>query len=403
MHRALHVSRAMGPQCCARSSSSSSSSLPSTLADFSDFEVPPELVAQTPAQPRDSARMVVLHRDTGIIEHRVVSDLPEILAAQAEKFVVVVNNSKVVDCKLEATWLSDEQPQVLYLLERVQGSGMASNTARWLVSGDGINAARSGDELRLDGSELVGTLTVDASHSTAAADSVMDFTFPAETGGTAEHIDEDLARVAKVPLPPYITATDGEGSYQTMFASENGSVAAPTAGLHFTDRLVANAKSAGVGFEEVTLHVGYGTFGHVHHDDLSKHTMHAERFEVLPSTAQHLSEHHSAGGKILAVGTTATRTLETCAARAGDGQFLAPGVGETDIFIRPGFEYKAVDAVLTNLHMPGLTPLMLTSAFAGPSSSVYTKKERGSLVPSYVWGRPLRTCCPLSRSDHSSD
>eukprot|EP01052_Picozoa_sp_SAG31_P014244 SAG31_NODE_877_length_11303_cov_18.744556_4_plen_427_part_00 len=363
-----------GPRPDGGCSRLASTSLPSTLSQFSEFEVPPELIAQFPAKPRDSARMIVLNRGSGTIEHRVVSELPEVLAAREENYAVVVNNSKVVDCKLEAEWSKDGRPQVLYLLERAAGSNDRS-TARWMVSGDGIDASRSGEQLRLLNSELVGTLVTDASQL-AAADGVMTFASPGNPERCdADQINETLAELARVPLPPYITETDGEGSYQTMFASESGSVAAPTAGLHFTDRLVAAAAAAGVGFEQVTLHVGYGTFGHVHHDDLSKHTMHAERFEMLPATAEHLSKHRRGGGKILAVGTTATRTLETCASRASANEFLKAGTGETDIFIRPGFQFQAVDALLTNLHMPGLTPLMLASAFGGHDLTMRAYRE----------------------------
>ena len=231
--RLLQVQRALSSAQTHAAVVSAGATPAATLAEFSDFEVPEELVAQRPAQPRDSSKMIVLHRDTGTIEHRIVSELPQILAAQPEKFKICVNNSKVVDCKLEAKWSSDGLPQVLYLLERteigVEADAGGRMYSRWLVSGEGVSAERNGDTLQLDDSELVGALVVDAMHMDAA-DGVMDFCFPAAES-TAGRIDEELARKARVPLPPYVTATDGEGEYQTMFASSDGSVAAPTAGL----------------------------------------------------------------------------------------------------------------------------------------------------------------------------
>lgn len=310
------------------------------LSDFDRYVVPPELIAQMPADPRDSSRLMVLRRATGAIEHHVFRDLPDLLD---ETYTLVLNNSKVVKARLDGA-RPDGSAQTIYLLKQ-------EGPAVWRCVGDGIEAMPEGEPLKLTGSPIVATLMQLDPDGTAL------FSFAG-----AEDLHAALEAVGRVPLPPYITETAGEARYQTVYAKEDGSVAAPTAGLHFTDEVFARLDDRGVRREEVTLHVGYGTFAHVHHEDLGQHPMHAEPFTLPEATAARLNADKAAGKKLLTVGTTATRVIES---RAGEGGVLMPGTGETNLFIYPPYRFKAVDALLTNFHMPGLTPIMLVAAFAG--------------------------------------
>jgi S-adenosylmethionine:tRNA ribosyltransferase-isomerase len=309
------------------------------LSDF-HYDVPPELIAQTPAVPRDSSRLMVVRRDGGRIEHHVFRDLPQILD---ERYTLVLNNSRVIKAKLEATRANGEAV-VIFLLK-----DLGANT--WACLGDALAMPDAGEAVGFTGSAMTATLT--ARHD----DGTVEFRF----GGVTDMLAE-VDRIGALPLPPYIGERTGEDQYQTVFAKEAGSVAAPTAGLHFTPEVFAGLDARGVKREEVTLHVGYGTFARVNHEELSGHPMHAERYTLDVATAERLNADKREGKRVLTVGTTATRVLESCANE--DGQ-LQPGSGETSLFIYPPYRWRFVDALLTNFHMPGFTPVMLVSAIAG--------------------------------------
>ena len=328
-----------------------------SLSDY-DFHVPGELVAQMPAEPRDSARLMVVHRDSGEIEHGTFRDLPDFLTSH---HLMVMNNTRVVNCKLYATATATGAPLVAYLLDP---KPIRDNI--WEISGDdAFETLPVGSTFKITGSsDVVGTiLRPDDAQGTAQA---------SFSSASSADVRSSLLAAAAVPLPPYITETKGEGGYQTVYAKEEGSVAAPTAGLHFTQGVFDRLAERGVRRMELTLHVGYGTFGHVHHEDLDNHKMHTERYVIPQAVADVVNSHRAAGRPVLSVGTTSTRVLESVA--AADGTVTACS-GETNIFIRPGHRFKAVDALLTNFHMPRLTPIMLVSAFAGYDLTMKAYKE----------------------------
>ncbi|HEY9724340.1 MAG TPA: tRNA preQ1(34) S-adenosylmethionine ribosyltransferase-isomerase QueA [Oscillatoriaceae cyanobacterium] len=309
------------------------------LTDF-HFDVPPELIAQRPAEPRDSARLMVLERATGTIRHHVFRDLPDLLAPE---YVVVVNNSRVIKARLAPRRASGDVFD-LFLLR-------ALAPMRWLCLGDALAMPEPGETLTF----------ADSAMTTELVERRDDGTVVFEFANVPDVLAE-VERIGRLPLPPYITEQGHEAGYQTVYAQEPGSVAAPTAGLHFTPEVFERLAARGIGREEVTLHVGYGTFARVQHEDLTQHVMHSEAFELDHETAERLNAHKHSGRKLLAVGTTATRTIESCADDAGR---LVARSGETALFIRPPYRYKAVDALLTNFHMPGFTPIMLVAAIAG--------------------------------------
>jgi len=322
------------------------------LEAYTQFTVPDELVAQTPAEPRDSARLMVVRRAEGTISHHHVRDLPELLDPS---YVLVVNTSKVVNCKLtglvQASEGLSEREQVFYLLKQ-------TGERSWQCSGDGLEQLPAGTAIVLGDAEGEGELTCRV--VAVDADDLVEVAFDAPADGS--DLAAKVAALTAVPLPPYVTSTLGEGGYQTVYAREEGSVAAPTAGLHFTEELLARLEKGGVVREEVNLHVGYGTFAHVHAQDLKDHVMHSESYVVTAETADRLNAHRRAGRKLLTVGTTSTRCLETVTSADG---VVAPGSGETAIFIHPPYKFKASDALMTNFHMPGLSPIMLVAAHAG--------------------------------------
>lgn len=327
-----------------------------SLSDF-DFHVPPELIAQVPAEPRDSARLMVVHRGSGDIEHRTFCELPDILSPS---HLLVMNNTRVVNCKLSARGPYGEE-MTAYLLRQVDGGSV------WEVSGDeAFEGLRLGQSFRVEGTDVVGMIAKEED-TNGSAHAV----FSSQSGGAGD-VKASLQAAACVPLPPYISAREGEGGYQTVYAKEDGSVAAPTAGLHFTEDVFRGLESRGIRREELTLHVGYGTFGHVHQEDLEKHRMHSEHFHISADVAASINSHRAANKPILSVGTTSTRVLESVSAADGT---VHPGSGETNIFLRPGYKFKVVDSLLTNFHMPRLTPIMLVSAFAGYDTTMRAYRE----------------------------
>jgi len=309
--------------------------------DLFDFDLPPECIALRPARPRDAARMLVV-RGEGPLEDRGVRDLPSLLRAGD---VLVFNDTRVIPAQLEGT--RGEARIGATLHKRI-------DLRRWQAFVRNAKRLREGDEIAFPAGV---SATAEARHP----DGSWTLLFAGE-----EPVEVLLERAGRMPLPPYIagkrpTAEADKADYQTMFAREEGAVAAPTAALHFTPDLIAALAEAGIGHETLTLHVGAGTFLPVKADDTEDHAMHAEYGSVSAATADALNAARRAGGRIVAVGSTALRLLESAAADDG----IKPFAGETAIFITPGYRFRAADALLTNFHLPRSTLFMLVAAFSG--------------------------------------
>ena len=325
--------------------------------DF-DYHLPPELIAQTPVEPRDSSRLLVLHRDTGRVEHRQFSDIGEYLPPGS---VLTLNRSRVIPARLYGR-RRDSGGQVELLLLRREGPGI------WQALGKPGRSLRPGSVLRLEppghpaAANAEATAPVEAEVLSVNADGVRRVRLSAEAG---------IDRLGQVPLPPYIhRRLEDPERYQTVYARQPGSVAAPTAGLHFTPELLERLGRAGVETAFVTLHVGLDTFRPVQGENPAEHTIHTEYYELPADTAAALSRARAEGRPIFAVGTTSVRTLEQVGrdrATAGRGTWdaIEPVSGQADLFILPGHEFRLVDGMITNFHLPRSTLLMLVSAFAG--------------------------------------
>jgi S-adenosylmethionine:tRNA ribosyltransferase-isomerase len=322
------------------------------------FELPPELIAQAPAPQRDQSRLLVLHRDSGQVEHRQFRDLLEYLHPGD---LLVLNDSRVIPARLRGVNAHTEGRFEILLLEENAPNDW------WAMLRPG-KRARVGTQIVLrdkrgQRSPVSATVleTDDEGHrrlSFAGAPNIADL----------------LDELGEVPLPPYITRSDSsrmeEDSrrYQTVFAEPAGSVAAPTAGLHFTESLLEEISARDVQLCFLTLHVGLGTFAPVKAENLAAHTMHEERYELNEKTARAINDAKGGGRRVIAVGTTTMRVLETLAARSAGPSHtpVAAGAGKTRIFIHPPYDFKVADALLTNFHLPRSTLLMLVSAFAAP-------------------------------------
>lgn len=310
------------------------------LSDF-DFQFPEELIAATPAEPRDSARLLAVERATGRWSHRVFRDLPSLLKPGD---CLVLNRTKVFACRLSGKKSTGGKAELLLVKEQEPGL--------WNALGSGF---KKGMALTFPGgmSAAVEGLNADGEY-------ILRFSEPDVTGYLERH--------GLAPLPPYILKKKGGSDerdlsrYQTVFARERGSIAAPTAGLHFTPELLERLRKLGVLTAEATLHVGRGTFRPITADDAAQHKMLAEWFRLGPEEARTISAARAAGGRIIAVGTTSTRTLEALAARP---EGFGPGEGWTELYIRPGRRFALVDGLITNFHLPKSTPLLLASAFLG--------------------------------------
>jgi S-adenosylmethionine:tRNA ribosyltransferase-isomerase len=321
-------------------------------SDF-DYYLPESSIAQTPAEPRDSARLLVLHRDRGELEHRIFRDVGEYLQPGD---LLVLNQTRVIPARIYARKDTGGRVELLLLRRR--------DPLTWeaLVGGKGL---RIGKRVRVEnGPEAEITDVLDGSER------VIRF---------AEPIEPYFPKVGNVPLPPYIheKLSDPE-RYQTVFAREPGSAAAPTAGLHFTAPLLNELQAKGVKIAYVTLHVGLDTFAPVTEENPEKHKIHTEWCELPQETADLINETKRAGGRVVAVGTTSVRTLESAARSSIPDNLILeenrlPNIeyrissfaGPTDLYILPGFQFKAVDVMITNFHLPKSTLLMLVSAFAG--------------------------------------
>jgi len=323
--------------------------------DLFDFELPAASIALRPASPRDSARMLVVQPD-GVLRDRAVSDLAKWLEAGDQ---LVVNDTKVIAAQLVGRRIGREtEPRIeATLIKRLDGSRWDAlvKPARKLAPGDTI---RFGNEGKVC---LLGHLDAQVEAKGEEGEVTLSFSFH----GPA--LEQAIADVGSPPLPPYIASRRGvderdANDYQTMFAAREGAVAAPTAGLHFTPALEGALRERGVGIHRITLHVGAGTFLPVKAENTAGHKMHAEWGQVSAETAAALNAARSRGGRIVAVGSTSLRLLESAAAEDGA---IEPFTGETAIFITPGYRFRAVDILLTNFHLPRSTLFMLVSAFSG--------------------------------------
>ena len=318
-----------------------------TTDDF-DYTLPQELIAQTPIEPRDASRLLVLHRVTGVVTHRErFSDIPGDL--------LVFNDSRVIPARVYGRFTKISAPadggaMELLLLNRV-------SPGVWQCLGKPGRRLRVGTEFVLEGNGA----------TVAAKVLSMD----TEGLRTVEVDDEDaLTKVGTVPLPPYIHETlDDPERYQTVYSREPGSAAAPTAGLHFTPELIERLRGMGVETAFVTLHVGLDTFRPVHTNDPNEHVIHTEQWEISQATAEAVNRAKAEGRRVVAVGTTSVRVLETAGrASADNSNTIKAGTGSTELFILPGYEFRAVDAMITNFHLPRSTLLMLVSAFVSRSA-----------------------------------
>jgi S-adenosylmethionine:tRNA ribosyltransferase-isomerase len=323
--------------------------------DLFDFELPTERIALRPAHPRDSARMLVVQAD-GVLRDRVVADLPQWLEPGDQ---LVVNDTRVIAAQLRGRRIGrDAEPKIeATLIQRLDGSRWQAlvKPAKKLAPGDRI---RFGNEGKVC---LLGHLDAEVEAKGGEGEVTLSFSFH----GPA--LDQAIADLGAPPLPPYIASKrdpddQDAADYQTMFAANEGAVAAPTAGLHFTPALESALRHHGVGLHRLTLHVGAGTFLPVKVDDTADHRMHAEWGCVSAETAGALNQARANGGRIVAVGTTSLRLLESAATEDGT---IQPFTGETSIFITPGYRFRAVDILLTNFHLPRSTLFMLVSAFSG--------------------------------------
>jgi S-adenosylmethionine:tRNA ribosyltransferase-isomerase len=323
--------------------------------DLFDFELPATSIALRPASPRDSARMLIVQPDGVLRDVRVV-DLPLWLKPGDQ---LVVNDTKVISAQLNGRRIGrDTEPKIAAtLIKRLDGSRWQAlvKPAKKLSPGDVV---RFGNEGRVC---LIGHLDAEVEHKGDEGEVTLAFSFH----GPA--LDQAIADLGAPPLPPYIAAKRAPderdaADYQTMFAANEGAVAAPTAGLHFTPALEAALRGRGVGIHRITLHVGAGTFLPVKVDDTAAHKMHSEWGTISRETAEALNTARAKGGRIVAVGTTSMRLLESAAAEDGT---IEPFAGETAIFITPGYRFRAVDVLLTNFHLPRSTLFMLVSAFSG--------------------------------------
>ena len=306
------------------------------------FDLPPELIAQTPIQRRDASRLLVLDKATGATEHRHFFDLPEYLHPGD---CLILNNSRVLPARL--------------LGHRVPGGG-ACEILLLIDRGDNVweCLVRPGKKLRTGAKVSFGDgeLTAEIAEELPDGNRLVRFEY--------EGIFlEVLERLGKMPLPPYIKEElQDQERYQTVYSKVNGSAAAPTAGLHFTPELLERVQTMGVKVGYVTLHVGLGTFRPVKEEEITDHAMHSEYCVIPQETAELINETRKNGGRVICVGTTSCRTLESHAAEDGT---MTASAGWTDIFIYPGYRFKVTDALITNFHLPESTLIMLVSALAG--------------------------------------
>lgn len=320
-------------------------------SDF-NYDLPERLIAQTPVEPRDSSRMMVCNRNNSLRQDRIFRDITEYLHPGD---VMVLNETRVIPARLLGVKESTGVPTEFLLLKRRDKDTWEAlvKPGRRLHAGDTVSF---GD----------GLLRAEIVDSTDAGGRVVRFLYQ----GVFENL---LEKLGEMPLPPYIhEKLEDPNRYQTVYARLDGSAAAPTAGLHFTPELLEKVRAMGVTIVPVLLHVGLGTFRPVKEEDVEKHVMHSEYYEVSPQAAQAINQAKENGGRLLCIGTTSMRTIETVADAEG---VVHPGGGMTDIFIKPGVPIKAVDMLLTNFHLPQSTLLMLVSALMGRENALDAYRE----------------------------
>jgi S-adenosylmethionine:tRNA ribosyltransferase-isomerase len=327
-----------------------------TTLKTSDFyyDLPEELIAQYPSERRDGCRLMVLDSSTGKIEHKLFSDIIDYLNPSD---MLVVNSSKVIPARLIGkTEKTGGEIELLLLRQRGE---------EWETLVRPGKRAKVGAKFNFSG-----VLSAQVLDIVEGGNRIVKFDFDREK---YKSIFEALDEVGSMPLPPYITKKlENKNDYQTVYAKELGSAAAPTAGLHFTEELLEKIKAKGVGYGEVTLHVGLGTFRPVKVEDIKNHEMHGELFHIEKAVADEINRRRANGGRIIAVGTTATRVLESVSTPDGT---VHPTSSETGIFIYPGYTFKATDSLITNFHLPESTLIMLVSALAGKENVMRAYKE----------------------------
>lgn len=306
------------------------------------YDLPQELIAQTPIEPRDASRLMVLNKETGAIEHRIFRDLAEYLT---DKDCLILNNTRVIPARIYGTKMETGAYVEFLLLTQKENDV-------WECLCKPGKRAKIGTKFDFGDGKLQGEV-IDVQED---GNRIVRFTCD---GNIFAVLDE----IGQMPLPPYIKEKlENKERYQTVYSKELGSAAAPTAGLHFTPEMLEKIKAMGVKIGYVTLHVGLGTFRPVKVDDVTKHKMHTEHYHMPPETAELINETKKNGGRVIAVGTTSCRTIESVAAKNG---CICEDDDNTSIFIYPGFEFKCMDALITNFHLPESTLIMLVSAFAG--------------------------------------
>lgn len=318
-------------------------------SDF-DYLLPPERIAQTPVEPRHNSRLLVLRRGQPGLEHSVFHRVGGYLRPGD---LLVVNRTRVIPARVHALKPTGGRVELLLLRREDDLTWEALVGGKGMVAGKRVSIP--------DGPQAEVIEVLEGSRRRVRF---------------SEPVEGYLPKVGEMPLPPYIhTHLDNQERYQTVYADAPGSAAAPTAGLHFTPELMGSLRGQGIQFAEVTLHVGLDTFAPVTEDDPGEHKIHTEWCELDAETAAQINATRRAGGRIIAVGTTSVRTLETAARDAAPGDAVAPFSGPTSIYILPGYTFRAVDAMITNFHLPKSTLIMLVSAFAGRETILAAYRE----------------------------
>ena len=317
------------------------------------YDLPQELIAQTPMEPRDMSRLMVIDKNTGEVEHKIFKDLIDYLRPGD---CLILNDTRVIPARIYGVKKETGAVVEFLLLKQSENNvweclckpGKRAKIGTEFVFGDGIVECEVVD-ITDDGNRKV------------------------QFKCDSKEIYTILDKIGKMPLPPYITEELQNGElYQTVYSKELGSAAAPTAGLHFTEEMLKRIEDKGIKIGYVTLHVGLGTFRPVKVDDVKNHKMHSEHYHISKETADLINDTKKNGGRVIAVGTTSTRTLESV---ADDNGVIHPGCGNTEIFIYPGYKFKAIDCLITNFHLPESTLLMLVSALAGKDQIMAAYEE----------------------------
>ncbi len=314
-------------------------------SDF-DYNLPPELIAQEPLKERDTSLLLHLSRNSGAIQHRIFNDITDLLKPGDR---LVFNNTKVFPARIYCKKKTGARVELLFTKKNDESSWQALvKPSRRLKEGSVVSLeADPSVHLRLDTVHENGNRVLSLS------------------AGAVGSIEEMLEKYGEMPLPPYIkrpVSNDDRGTYQTVYAEKKGAIAAPTAGLHFTRELMTQLSGRGIDLSFVTLHVGVGTFRPVKEDDPANHAMHHEEYVLDHCTAEEINRTRLTGGRIIAVGTTAIRVLEHCAASDGS---LSEDSGSTELMILPGYRFKLIEGCITNFHLPRTTLIMLVAAFTG--------------------------------------